>query len=290
VCGHFVRVRVSEKLFDKHHLISYHRSMDEVQGSTTLRRGLAILIALGSEQAELSGGLGVTQLAGLLHEDKGQVSRTLRVLRSTGLVDRDVSTQNYFLGWMIYGLAARSGNRRLLHEVPSVLRSLVDEIGESAHLSVLQRREVLTVWTESPTLAIQATDWVGRTVPAWSTSSGRALLVDYDLERLTSLFGDGPFASASNGPTDVESLYKRLVEAKKIGYAIVAEEFEPELVGVAAPIRAHHGQVIAAINLSGPKYRFGARLEEAGILTQKAADQLTTLLGGDGASGTTSTK
>lgn len=45
-------------------------------------------------------------------------------------------------------------------------------------------------------------------------------------------------------------------------------------VGVTAPIRAHHGQAIAAINLSGPKYRFGARLEEAGILRQKAADQV----------------
>ena len=42
------------------------------------------------------------------------------------------------------------------------------------------------------------------------------------------------------------------------------EESEPGLVAVAAPIRDFSGGVVAAINISGPKFRLGSRLHPAG--------------------------
>ena len=91
------------------------------------------------------------------------------------------------------------------------------------------------------------------------------------------------FASAGRGePRDVDDLLRRVAEAASVGYAIVDEEFEPGLVAAAAPVRAYHGRVIAAINVSGPKFRFGKRLAEAGVLTRRAADELTAVLGGGG--------
>ena len=41
-------------------------------------------------------------------------------------------------------------------------------------------------------------------------------------------------------------------------------EFEPGLVGAAAPVRDFRGRIVAAINVSGPKFRLGDRLEPAG--------------------------
>jgi DNA-binding IclR family transcriptional regulator len=44
--------------------------------------------------------------------------------------------------------------------------------------------------------------------------------------------------------------------------------------------------VIAAINVSGPKFRLGARLAEAGLRARQAAEQLSAILGGStGAAG-----
>ena len=63
------------------------------------------------------------------------------------------------------------------------------------------------------------------------------------------------------------------------GYASVDEEFEPGLVGVSAPVYGFRGDIIAAINVSAPKQRLGAHLDEAGKFTRSIADQMSTALG-----------
>ena len=40
------------------------------------------------------------------------------------------------------------------------------------------------------------------------------------------------------------------------------EAFEPGLVGAAAPVRDFRGRVVAALNVSGPSFRLGERLED----------------------------
>jgi DNA-binding IclR family transcriptional regulator len=59
----------------------------------------------------------------------------------------------------------------------------------------------------------------------------------------------------------------------------VSEEFEAGLVGVSAPVRDFRGRVVAALNISAPKARFGDRLDEAGRTTARAATRVSTLLG-----------
>jgi DNA-binding IclR family transcriptional regulator len=64
------------------------------------------------------------------------------------------------------------------------------------------------------------------------------------------------------------------------GYAIVREEFEPGLVAAAAPIRGPAGTVVAALNVSGPLFRFDGRLEDAASLLVRATDELSAAIGG----------
>jgi hypothetical protein len=66
---------------------------------------------------------------------------------------------------------------------------------------------------------------------------------------------------------------------RRHGYASVDEEFEPGLVGVSAPVYGFRGDIIAAINVSAPKQRLGAHLDEAGKFTRSIADQMSTALG-----------
>lgn len=247
---------------------------------TSLRRGLQILAALGSDAALAEGGLGVTQLAVLTGHEKSQVSRTLAVLTEHGLAERSPGGTGYRLGWECFALAARAGQPRLIQDATRALETLVSEVGEAAHLSVLHGRQILTLLTRSPSHAIVASGWVGRTVPAHCTSSGRALLLDHDRDALIDLLGPGPFpAHGPNAPRDTAELERRICHARRIGYAIVDEESEAGLVAAAAPVRDFTGNVVAAVNVSGPKFRLGERLHQAGELVGAAAGWISANLG-----------
>ena len=60
---------------------------------------------------------------------------------------------------------------------------------------------------------------------------------------------------------------------------MVDGEFEAGLVGAAAPVRDFRGHIVAALNISGPKFRLGERLDQAGAAVRLAAQELSTQLG-----------
>ncbi len=259
--------------------------------ATSLRRALSVLLVLASDRSVKSHGLGVMEIAGLMDREKSQVSRTLRTLNDLGLVDRDPDTLNYRLGWQLFALAARAGEQRLLEEASPLLTGLVREVKERAHLCVFQGGEVLTVLSESPAQAVQAVDWVGRTVPAHCTSSGRALLLDHGLPELASLWPGARLPRpAPNSPASVRKLHALILEARTRGFAVAEEELEPGLVAVAAPIRDSRSRVVAALDVSGPKFRLEGRLEAVGQTLGDAAEELARRVGwrpedGDGSTG-----
>jgi len=247
-------------------------------------RAAAALVALGSPESVEGHGLGVVRLAQLTGGDKGQVSRLLTTLAEQGLVERDADTRSYRLGWQLFALAASAGDQRLLVLAAPLLSELVERVGERANLSVLRGAEVLTVASQAPPRAVQTIGWVGRTVPSYSTSSGRALLLDHSRAELDALFGAGPLEPGGPGsPPDAATLHRRIVASRARGFTAVAEEFEPELVAAAAPVRDSRGHICAAVNVSAPRFRFGARrLAELGRAIKDTADELSALLRVDG--------
>jgi IclR family KDG regulon transcriptional repressor len=249
--------------------------------SSSLRRALDLLDALGSEDALGQGGWGVNRLAEHQGRDKSQVSRTLRVLADAGYIDRDAETMRYRLGWHLFALAARAGDQRLVSAAGPILRRLAEqELGERTHLTVLRGTEVLTILTEASHHSVQSTAWAGRLVPAHTTSSGRSLLIDLDREELERLFAGVGFGTGGpNAPHDVADLHRRIVDARRVGFALVDEEFEAGLVAASAPVRGIRGDVVAALNVSGPKFRLGSRLPAAGRVVKAAADVLSSELG-----------
>jgi DNA-binding IclR family transcriptional regulator len=237
-------------------------------GTAALVRGLDVLCALADDPAAREG-LGVVALTELVGGDKSQLSRTLRTLAEHGFVERDQETLVYRLGWRLFALAARVGESRLVAAAPPVLRALVRELGESAHLSTRQGDQVLTLLSESPAATLHAPGRVGGLAPLANTSAGRVLTIDLEAAELETL-GLTPYADA-------------IAAARSLGYAIVREEFEPGLVAAAAPIRDATGRVVAALNVSAPRFRFGDRLEASAPRVVEAADSLSAAIGGRGA-------
>lgn len=245
------------------------------RGGSGLARGLAVLLALGSEQALQEGGLGVMRVAAMVGAHKSQVSRTLATLAKEGFVDRSAD-RSYRLGWRFHALAAEAGDRGLLLAAAPVLERLVATVGETAYLSVRRGTEVLTVLSRSPGHAVQAVGWVGRTVPAPCSASGRVLLFGLAPDELVQLFGDGALEQPTPAaPRDAAELARRVQAAARRGVAFVDEEFEVGLVAIAAPVCDARGAVVAALNVSGPKFRLGPRRRAAEDAVRAAAAELS---------------
>jgi DNA-binding IclR family transcriptional regulator len=119
---------------------------------------------------------------------------------------------------------------------------------------------VLTLLSEAPAATLHAPGRVGGLTPVASTSAGRALVLDLTDEEL--------------GALGLEAQAGAIAEARRRGYALVREEYEPGLVAAAAPVRDAARQIVAAINVSAPTFRFDARLEAAAERVLEAANEL----------------
>lgn len=246
-----------------------------------MRRGLEVLLALGSDAAVEQGSLGVTRIAELLGREKSQVSRALKTLAEVGLVERDADTLEYRLGWRVFALATVAGEQRILDAGRPVLQELSREFGESAYISVRQGAESLTVLAESAAARVQSAGWVGRTTPLYCTAVGRALLLDEDDDQVRAILAGLPMTPvAPRTAASADAFLQRLDEARAVGYAIACDEVEAGLLSVAAPIRDPQGRIAAVVNVAGPSYRFGDHVDEAAQRLLAAAELLSDSLKG----------
>lgn len=232
---------------------------------------LRILEVIGSaDTAEHPHGMTAADVSRSLKRDKSVVSRQLKSLVESGLVTRDAAGLHE-LGWRLYALAAQAGDHHLIRRAVPVMQRLTAVVQERSHLTVLSRNEVLTVRSESSRRLIEANGWVGRTIPVSNSSSGIALLMDHDEEVLRLLvqkdLGESPAAAAE--------LVKHVRDSRRQGFAVADRIFDPEVIGIGAPVRDAAGRIIAALNISGPASRIAGRIHALAAEVTAAADKLT---------------
>jgi DNA-binding IclR family transcriptional regulator len=268
-----------------------------------LSRDLDVLEVLGTPEALKNQGLGVNRVAELTARDKGQISRTLATLADAGFVDRDRASGKYRLGYQLYSLASRTAESRLVEEASRYLRKVVNLTHETTHLCVLRGGNVLTLKSELSTHAFRGVGWEGVSVAALSTSSGRALLSDWNDAEVEEWYQEHARDTRIIRPTigatvqdqssisdaaenrrlgkikDVEDLKKELLNIRKAGYAKVDEEFEWGLVGASSPIRDSSNRIIGVINVSAPKTRIGSQLDQVGEIIAKVGVEFSQHLG-----------
>lgn len=220
------------------------------------------------------------RIAESVGREKSQVSRALKTLAAAGFVERDPDTMAYRLGRMVFALSAQAGDARLLDLAPVVLERLSAHTGETAHLSILEGTEVVTLLSKASASAVRAAGWVGRRVPASCTSSGRALLFDHTADQLRQRFAHVEMRHGGpNAARSLDELSARITRDRVGGVAVSLEEFEIGLVAVAAPVRNSRGGIIAVINVSAPQFRLGPTIDAAGAHVRQAAAELSSGLG-----------
>jgi DNA-binding IclR family transcriptional regulator len=215
-------------------------------------RVMAILDALTSaDPALFPDGLSVAEVARVLGREKSVVSRQLKSLLETGLVSRDASGR-YELSWRLFALAVKAGDQRLTKLAAPLMLRLTEAVRERTYLTVLSDGEVLTVHSESSRRSIEAVNWVGRTIPVNRSSSGMALLMDHDDEHIIDIVRRGDDGVPAR---EAREFLAQIHAARERGYTVANRVFDPELLGIGAPVRDFSGRIKAAVNISGPAFR-----------------------------------
>jgi DNA-binding IclR family transcriptional regulator len=206
----------------------------------------------------------VTEVAAEISVHKSTAFRLLGALEDRGLVEQDSDRGKYRLGFGIVRLAGAVAARMdLTREARSVCERLARDSGETVNLAVAQSHYAVNVDQVPGAFAIAAQNWVGRLTPMHATSSGKILLAHLDAAQRAELLGAAGLERFTRlTVTGVAKLEKQLAAACERGYATTIEEYEQGLNAIAAPVRSHRGDVVAAVSVSGPAYRFTpARME-----------------------------
>ena len=145
------------------------------------------------------------------------------------------------------------------------LASLVDAVGQSAHLAILHGREVLYVIEErAPGRPSLVTD-VGVRLPAHLTASGRAILAHLPPSQVRALYSSADDFVDRNGrgPRRLTELRAILADTRTRGHAVEDGEITAGLASIAVAALDHNGHPVAAVALTYPDGTDTARLATA---------------------------
>lgn len=201
------------------------------------------------------GETGVSELAVELGVHKSTAFRLLNVLVARGLVEQPAERSKYRLGFGMIRLAGATAARLdLTGQSRPVSERLAAAIGETVNVAVPDGAATVIVEHVAGSSVISSTNWIGRRIPSHATSSGKVLLAFRPAQRESALAL--PLSSYTpRTVTDPLLLRAQLSEAARQGYACTVEELEIGLNAIAAPIRGHTREIVAAISVSGPSYR-----------------------------------
>lgn len=201
---------------------------------------------------------GVTEVAAALAIPKSGAHALLRTLAAEGLLQRTPNGR-YRLGWSLFELSQTLlDSSALLRVARPVMERLVAGWGETTHLAVLVDGQVLYVEKLQGDRALEIVlSGVGKRLPAHCSGVGKVLLAHQPWETVLQIVQrTGLVSFTPNTIRTVEQLREELERVRQQGFAYDQEEVMVGLCCAAAPIYDESGQVIAAMSLSVPAYRF----------------------------------
>jgi IclR family KDG regulon transcriptional repressor len=226
--------------------------------------------------------VGVTELAARLGLAKSTVHRLLSALVSEDLVERSGTRGRYRIGLRLYELGAMAPSRADLHlAAVGPIDDLLARTGESVHVAVLDRADVVAVDRREAPMTLRLVSRLGYRHPAHATSAGKALLAYLSLSERSALFERRELAALTQYTiTDRARLEEELAKVRSRGWAETVHEHELGIASVAAPIRDARGRVVAAVGVVGPSARFGREnVRRLSLETVRTAEAISARLG-----------
>jgi len=224
---------------------------------SSVSKALALLDAFSAEEPELT----LSELARRAGAHKSSAFRLLSTLQAHGFVQRSPAGRGYCLGWKLVELAGRLLARNGLRELAApFMEELAENSGEIVHLSVLDRGEIVYLDKRGRSQPLTVSTMIGGRSPAHASAMGKVLLAGLPAGEFGGQLGSRPLRRFTPTTiTDRRRLAQELAAIREQGYALDNEETFPGIRCVAAPLRNAEGRVLAAISVTAPTQRMGAR-------------------------------
>jgi IclR family acetate operon transcriptional repressor len=245
-------------------------------GVQSLDRALNLLELL----ADAGGSLRLAELEAASGLPLPTIHRLIRSLVHNGYVRQEPS-RRYALGPRLIRLGETAGRALGSLAGRQHLAELVNRIGETANMAVLEGDAVVYVAHVPSEHSMRMFTEVGRRVHAHCTGVGKALLAQLrDDQVLALLRRTGMPAKTARTHTDPDALLSELNEVREQGWAVDDAEQEIGVRCVAVPLKG--APTLAAISVSGPSGRITmGRVAEIAPVLQAAALRLCDDLRGD---------
>ncbi|MDZ4719927.1 MAG: IclR family transcriptional regulator [Roseiflexaceae bacterium] len=224
----------------------------------------------------------LSELASSIGVSRSSVFNILNTLQQHGMVEKDVRHKTYRLGVAIFELgSAYLNNVSLVPAFNIVAQQLVEQCQETVKLAVIEGRDVVYLGKQEGLYSVRLVARVGSRVPAHGTAVGKVLLAQLSDDQIMNLYESYQFAVCTpNTIHTLEELLSQIQHARTYGFAYDREEAAIGLTCVAAPIRDHSREVVAAMSIGVPNDRLTwNRLDELRDMVVQAARELSLTLG-----------
>jgi IclR family transcriptional regulator, acetate operon repressor len=223
--------------------------------------------------AEAGGEIGLSELADRSGLPLASIHRLLRTMVDRGYM-RQLPNRRYALGARLIPLGQVAGTMLGSWARP-VLTTLVDALGESANLAVLDDDAVMYIGQVASRHSMRMFTEVGRRVHAHCTGVGKALLSQLPSEAVRELLiRTGMPATTPRTITDPDEFIAELAQVRREGHAVDEGEQEVGVRCVAVPVPG--ALTPLGISVSGPAPRMTEELVARAVpLLHHAADRLT---------------
>jgi IclR family KDG regulon transcriptional repressor len=194
--------------------------------------------------------LSIGQISSRVGMPKSSVHRLVATLERLGFLTRNGHGNGYQLGPGVLQLASIAlAGLDLRRNARSHLEHLARDLGDTVHLAVLNDGVVIYIDKIASARKVQMISHIGGSAPAHCTGLGKAMLAylsDNEVRSIAERRGLRSYTPATL--TTVEELLAHLATVRSRGYAVDQGEHESMVRCVAAPIRDHQGDVIAAVS------------------------------------------
>jgi IclR family acetate operon transcriptional repressor len=228
--------------------------MKTTQPIQSLDRGLILLETVARAQRPVS----LSELVPALGIDRSSVFRLANTLMRRGFLTQLPDSKRYMLGSSIWRLASLFRFENVLLQVarPHV-DALAADTGETTYVAIREDTQAVLIERQLTAQALGVMGaGLGTGMPLHCTGVGKALIADFDYERLVSLFGKAPLERFTKRTiTTLEALAETCGQTRAYGFAVDDVEGHEGVRCIGAPIRDVSGEVVAAVGISAPVIR-----------------------------------
>ena len=227
---------------------------------------------------EARGGMTLGDLSQAAKLPKSTTHRLLQTLIQHKLISQDPKTGEYAPGLKLFEMAYRVLNRMDIRtQALPIVERLNRETNLTVHLAILDDGEVVYIDKQEANRPIRMYSAVGKRSPAYCTGLGKALLAHLPEEELRRIVEKkGLHRYTANTITTWDELVEHLALVRARGYALDNGEHEEVIRCVAAPVRDHNGQVVAAISLTGTTNHMNLEdAEQLSALVVQCAEEIS---------------